>query len=81
MAKNYQNNLMLNVKTRSMWEEKKHTIASEMSWCNVLWRAGPGYYLNDFPGTFVDFCFKKFTQEIISSYADVRKLFNCEVSF
>ena len=43
---------------------------SEISSCNILRRAGSDYYVNDFPGTFVDFCFKKFTQEISSSYAD-----------
>ena len=72
---------MLNLKTRFIWDKKKHTITSEMSCCNVLWKAGSGYYVNDFPGSFVDFCFKKFTQEIISSYADVHKIFNCKASF
>ena len=72
---------MLNLKARSMWEKKKHTITGEMSWCNVLWRAGPGYYVNNFPGTVVDFGFKKFAHEIISSYADVRKILNCKASF
>ena len=28
------------------------------------------YFVNNFPGTSVDFHFKKFTQEIISSYVD-----------
>ena len=41
-----------------------------MSWCNILRRAGSDYYVNDFSGTFADFRFKKFIQEIISSYAD-----------
>ena len=55
-------------KSRFIWE-KKDTIISELSWCNVLWRAGSNYYANDnFPGTFVDFRLKKFTQERISSY-------------
>ena len=72
---------MLNLKTSFIWDKKKHTIANEMSWCNVLWRKGSGYYENDFPGTFVDFCFKKFTQEIISSYAYVLRIFNFKASF
>ena len=50
--------------------EKKHTKISEMSWCNVLRRADLDYCVNNFPGTFVDFRLKKFTQEIISSYID-----------
>ena len=70
MAKIYRNSLILNLKTRFIREKKKHETASEMSWCNVLWGAGSGYYVNDFPDTFVDFCFKKFTQEMISSYVD-----------
>ena len=41
-----------------------------MSWCNVLRRACADYYVHDFSGTFVDFRFKKYTQETISSYAD-----------
>ena len=41
----------------------------------------PGYHVNNFLVTFVDFCFKKFTQEIISSYADGHKIFSCKVSF
>ena len=42
-----------------------------MSLCNVLWRAGSNYYVNDnFPGTFADFCLKIFTQEKITSYGD-----------
>ena len=57
---------MLNLKTKFIWEEKKHIIISEMSWWNILQRAGLHYYVNDFPGTFVDFSFKKFTREIIS---------------
>ena len=43
---------------------------SEMSWCNILRRLGSDYYVNDFPGTFVDFLFKTYTQKISSSYAD-----------
>ena len=81
VAKNYQNNLMLNLQTMFIWDKKKHTITSEMSWCNILWRAGLGYYVNDFPGTFANFYFKKFTQEIISSYADILKIFNSKASF
>ena len=61
---------MLNLKTWFIWEKKKHTIMNEISSCNILRRAGSDYYVNDFPGTLVDFCFKKFTQEISSSYAD-----------
>ena len=72
---------MLNLKTRSIWEKKKHTITIEMSWCNVLCRAGPSYYVNNFPGTVVDSGFKKFAHEIISSYADLRKVFSCKASF
>ena len=45
-------------------------MIGEITWCNVLRRAGADYCINDFPGTFVDFSFKKFTQEIISPYAD-----------
>ena len=42
-----------------------------MSLCNVLWRAGANYYVNDnFPGTFADFCLKIFTQEEITLYGD-----------
>ena len=42
-----------------------------MSWCNSLQRAGLDYCVNDnFPGTFVDFCLKIFTQENISSCGD-----------
>ena len=60
---------MLNLKTRFILEKKKRKVISEMSWCNILRRAVSDYYVNDFPGTFVDFRFKKFIQEIISSYA------------
>ena len=31
---------MLKLKTRFVWEKKKHTIISELSWCNVLCRVG-----------------------------------------
>ena len=41
-----------------------------MFWCNVLRRAGVDYCVNDIPRTFVDFRFKKFTQDIISLYPD-----------
>ena len=41
-----------------------------MFWCNALRRASSNYCVNNFPGTFVDFDFKRFTQEIISSYVD-----------
>ena len=61
---------MSNSKTRFIWEQKKHAIINEMSWCNVLRRAGADYYVHDFSGTFVDFRFKKYTQETISSYDD-----------
>ena len=61
---------MLNLKTMFIGEKKKHTIIGEMSWCYVLRRADSDYCVNNFPGTFVDFRFKKFTQEIISSYVD-----------
>ena len=54
---------MLNLKTRFIWEKKKHTIISEMSWCNVLRRAGSDFCVNNFPGTFVDFRFKELTQK------------------
>ena len=58
-----------------------HKIISEMSWCNVLRSAGSDYCTNNFPGTFVDFHFKRFTQEIISSYdVPCRKIFNWKVS-
>ena len=50
-----------------MSEKKKHTVTDEISWCNVLWRAGTDLCVNDnFPGTFVDFCIKIFIQERIS---------------
>ena len=62
MAKNYRNNTMLNLKTRHIWEKKKHKIISEMFWCNILQKEGPDYDVNDFPGTSVDFSFKKFTR-------------------
>ena len=42
-----------------------------MSWCNVLRRAGSDFCVNDnFPGTFVDFRLKIFTQERINTYVD-----------
>ena len=50
--------------------EKKYTMISEMSLFNIIRETGSDYYANDFPGTFVGFSFKKFTQEIMSSYAD-----------
>ena len=53
---------MLNLKTRFILEKKKNTIISEMSWSNILRRAGSDYYVNDFPGTLVDFRSEKFTQ-------------------
>ena len=34
------NNKVWNLWTRFIWEKKKHTIISEMSWCNFLRRAG-----------------------------------------
>ena len=61
---------MLNLKAMFICEKKKHTIISEMSWCNVLRRAGSDCCVNNFPVTFVDFCFKKFTQEIICSFVE-----------
>ena len=48
--------------------KKKLPIISEMPWYNVLRTVGSDYYENhyyDFPGTLVDFRFKKITQEII----------------
>ena len=51
-----------------------------MFWCNALRRASSNYCVNNFPGTFVDFHFKKFTQEIIM-LIHVRKIFNYKVSF
>ena len=69
--KNYWNKTMLKLKTKFIWEKKKHSIISEMSWCNVLQRAGSDYCVYDyFPGPFVDFCIKIFIQERISSYVD-----------
>ena len=48
-----------------------HTIISDMSWCNVLQRAGSDYCVNDnFPGTFADFRLKIFNLEKISSCGD-----------
>ena len=42
-----------------------------MSWSNVIRRASSDFYVNDnFPGTFVDFRLKIFTQERISTYDD-----------
>ena len=61
---------MLNAKTRFIWEKAKHAIISEMSWRNILGREGSDYYVNDFADTFVGFRFKKYTQEISSSYVD-----------
>ena len=47
------------------------TKISDMSWYNVLRRAGSDYCVNDnFPGTFADFRLKIFTQEKITSYGD-----------
>ena len=44
---------------------------SEMSCSNVLWRAGSDSCVNvNFPGTFVDFCLKIFSQERIGTYND-----------
>ena len=40
---------------------------SEISWCNVIRRAGSSYRVNDnFPGTFPDSCLKIFPQKKIS---------------
>ena len=50
--------------------EKKYTMISEMSLFNIIRETGSDYYVNDFPGTFVGFSFKKFTQEIMRSYAN-----------
>ena len=42
-----------------------------MFWCNVLRRAGSDFCVTDnFPDTFIDFCFKIITQEKISTYVD-----------
>ena len=72
---------MLNLKTRFILDKKKHTVISEMFWCNILRRAGSDYYVNNFPGTFVDFRLKKFIQEIIvPMLIHVRKIVNCKVS-
>ena len=61
---------------------KKHTIIIEMSWCNVLRKGGSDYRVNNFPGTFVEFRFRRFTQEIIiPMMIHVRKIFDCKVSF
>ena len=43
-----------------------------MSGFNLYQRAGWDYCVNDnFPGIFVDFCLKIFTQEKISTYVDL----------
>ena len=39
---------MLNLKTRFILEKKKHTMISEISWCNILRTAGSDYYVNIF---------------------------------
>ena len=56
----------MNLKTRFVWEAKDNTITSEMSWCNVLQRAGSDFWETyNFPGTFAHFHFMIFTQERI----------------
>ena len=64
----------------------KHIIIIEMSLCNVLQRAGSDFCVNDnSPGTFVDFRFKIFTQELAApmfmsvKYSTVRCLLNAVV--
>ena len=52
---------MLHLRSRFIYMKKNHTIISEMSWCNVLRTAGSDYCVNNVPGIFVDFRFKKFT--------------------
>ena len=70
-GENYRINTRLNLKTRLIWDKKNYTIIREMSWCNVLWRAGSEVCENDnFLGTFVDFRLKIFTQKRISIYDD-----------
>ena len=60
-----------NVKFKNfVYLREQQAIISEMSWCYVFQRAGSNYCVSNFTGTFVDFCFKKFTQEIICSYVD-----------
>ena len=54
---------MLNLKTMFTLEKKKHTIISEMSWCNVLQKPGSNYCVNNFPGIFADFRLRNLTKK------------------
>ena len=87
-------NTGLNLKTRFAWEKKKHVRTNEVSsiffflffFCNVLWSAGSNFCaIYNSPGTFVGFCFIRFTQVLIKELERililVRKIFNCMVSF
>ena len=67
-GKNYQINTRVNLKTRYIWEKKKHTILREMYWSYVLGRAGSNFCVNDnFPGTFIDFRVQIFSEERIGT--------------
>ena len=52
-----------------MEKNKKVKTKKGISWCNIPQKAGSDYYVNEFSCFFIDFSFKKFTQEIISSNA------------
>ena len=66
-GENYWTKTRLNLKARFIWEKKKHTITSEISWSNVLKGAGSDS-CDNFPGTFVEFPLKIFSQERIANY-------------
>ena len=77
-------NTRLNLKTRFIWEKKKHTIISELPWCNVLRRAILDFCGTiNFPDNFVGFRFKIYIlkKELASMLIHIRKIFNCRVSF
>ena len=55
-GENYSINTRLNLKARFVWEKKKNTRISEISWLNVLWRTGSDFFPTDiFPHIFTHF--------------------------
>ena len=70
-GENYLTNARLNLRTSFVWEKKKNTMASEMSWQIALRRTGTDFCVIDNSGSFANFRVLIFTQERISTYVNL----------
>ena len=66
-------------KRRFVWRKKKHTklVKSHLFLHNALWST----CLDNFPGTFVDFCSMFLFKELAHMSIYIHKIINCKVSF